>query len=104
MWVKNITNSGRFCYWYLNIPCLGINITFILYQFFKQLIHALVGKLKNTEMFLLVSGSRICVPLNGTQTWRLHTRVFPNISHMKYRTHLILGKALAFAYLSSFIS
>ena len=55
-------------------------------------------------MFLLVSGSCICVPLKGTQTWRLHTRVFPNISHMKYRTHLILGKALAFAYLSSFIS
>ena len=35
-------------------------MTLILYEFFKQLIHALVGKLKNTEMFLLVSGSRIC--------------------------------------------
>ena len=64
MWVKNITNSGRFCY--LNIPCLGINITFILYEFFKQLIHTLVGKLKNTEMFLLVSGSPICAPQRDT--------------------------------------
>ena len=64
MWVKNITNFGRFCH--LNIPCLGINITLILYEFFKQLIHAFVGKLKNTEMFLLVSGSRICAPQRDT--------------------------------------
>ena len=27
MWVKNITDFGRFCY--LNIPCLRMNITFI---------------------------------------------------------------------------
>ena len=27
MWVKNITDFGRFCY--LNIPCLRINITLI---------------------------------------------------------------------------
>ena len=45
MWVKNITNFGRFCY--LNIPCLRINITFILYEFFKRWIHSLVGKLRN---------------------------------------------------------
>ena len=73
MWVKNITNFGRFCY--LNIPCLEINISFIHYEFFKQLVHALVGKLKNTEMFLLVSGSRICAP-KGTQTWLLHTKLY----------------------------
>ena len=40
------------------------------------------------------------MPLKGTPTWRLHTKpykfgknVFPNISHMKYLTDLILGEA-----------
>ena len=61
MWVKNITDFGRFCD--LNIPCLF-------------------------------------VPLKGTQTWRLQTKlykfgqnVFPKIFHMKYCTDLILGRA-----------
>ena len=97
MWVKNITNFGRFCY--LTIPCLGINITLILYEFFKRLIHALPGKLKNRCFCWFLAA--IFVPLKGTQTQRLLTklykfglqRVFPNISHMKYRTHLILGEA-----------
>ena len=96
MWVKNITNFGRFCC--LNIPCLRINITLIVYEFFKRWIHALVGKLKN-RCFCWFPAA-IFVPLKGTQTWRRHTKlckfgqnVFPNISHMKYRTDLILGEA-----------
>ena len=43
----------------------------------------------------------IFVPLNGTLTWHLHTKlrkfglnVFPNILHMKYHTNLIFGEAL----------
>ena len=63
-WVKNITNFGRFCY--LNIPCLRINITLILYEFFKLRIHALVGKLKN-RCFCWFPAA-IFVPLKGTQT------------------------------------
>ena len=38
--------------------------------------------------------------LKGTPTWRFHSKlykfglnVFPNISHMNYRTDLILGEA-----------
>ena len=41
----------------------------------------------------------IFVPLKGTPTWRLFTKLykfgynaFPNISHMKYRTDPILGE------------
>ena len=34
MWVKNITNFGRFCY--VNIPCLRINITLSLYAAGKK--------------------------------------------------------------------
>ena len=126
MWVKNITNFGRFCY--LNIPCLIINITLILYEFFRRWIHLLVGKLKN-RCFCWFPAA-IFVPLKGTQTWRLLTNhhhhhqslfihkivlfymvflgivfklyikfykfwwnVFPNISHMQYRTDPILGEA-----------
>ena len=40
------------------------------------------------------------MPLKGTPTWRLHTKpykfglnVYPNISHMNYRTDLILSEA-----------
>ena len=40
--------------------------------------------------------------LKGTPTWRFHSKlykfglnVFPNISHMNYRTHLILGEAFS---------
>ena len=59
--LKNITNFGRFCN--LNIPCLRINITLILYEFFKRWIHALVGKLKN-RCFCRFPAA-IFVPLNG---------------------------------------
>ena len=60
MWVENTTNFGRFCY--LNIPCLRINITLILYEFFKRWIHASVEELKNSCFCW------ICA-LKGTQTW-----------------------------------
>ena len=96
MWGKNITNFRRFCY--LNMPCLRINITLILYEFCKRWIHVLVGKLKN-RCFCWFPAA-IFVPLKGTQTWRLLTKlykfgenVFPNISHIKYSTDLILGEA-----------
>ena len=72
MWVKNITNFGRFCY--PNIPCLRINITLILYEFFKRRIYALVGKLKN-RCFCWFAAA-IFVPLKGTQTWRLQTKLY----------------------------
>ena len=64
MWVENTTNFGRFCY--LNIPCLRINITLILYEFFKRWIHALVEELKNSCFCW------ICA-LKGTQTWLTST-------------------------------
>ena len=96
MWVKNITNFGRFCC--LNIPCLRINITLIVYEFFKPWINALEGKLKN-RCFCWFPAA-IFVPRKGTQTWRRHTKLrkfgsngFSNISHLKYRTDLILGEA-----------
>ena len=52
-------------------------------------------------MFLLVfSGHTVFVPLKGTPTRHLFTKLyklgynaFPNISHMKYRIDPILGKA-----------
>ena len=105
-WVKNITNFGRFCY--LNIPCLRINITLILYEFFKLRIHTLVGKLKN-RCFCWFPAA-IFVPLKGTQTqsFKIWVNVFPNILHMKYRTDLILGEALwifiFFYFLDSWLS
>ena len=34
MWVKNITDFGRFCY--LNIPCLRMNITFVFMSFSSE--------------------------------------------------------------------
>ena len=71
MWVKNITNFVSFCY--PNIPCVRINITLILYEFFKRGIHALVGKLKNRCFGWFPAA--IFVPLKRTQTWRLHTKL-----------------------------
>ena len=34
MWVKNITDFGRFCY--LHIPCLRINITSTFMRFLRE--------------------------------------------------------------------
>ena len=39
------------------------------------------------QMFLLVSGGHICAPQRDTNM----ASPFPNISHMKYRTDLLLG-------------
>ena len=83
MWVKNITYFGRF--FYLNIPCLRINITLIFMSSSSKEFTS------RKQMFLLVSGGR---------TWRFHTKlykfsenVFPNKLHLKYCKDLILGKA-----------
>ena len=49
-----------------------------------------------------------CVILKGTQTWRLalyiwvKLDIFPNISHLKYRTDLILGEAFRVFIFSHF--
>ena len=69
-----------------------------LYEFRKRRVHALiVGKLEN-RCFCWYPAA-ILVFLKGTPTWRFHTKlykfrltVFPNISHLKYFTDLILGK------------
>ena len=60
-------------------------------------------------MFLLVSDGHICA-LTGTPTQRLQTKLydfgsklFSRISHMKYRSHLILGEVFAFFMLFHFL-
>ena len=40
------------------------------------------------QMFLLVSGGHICAPQRDT----IMASPFPNISHMKYRTDLLLNE------------
>ena len=40
------------------------------------------------QMFLLVSGGHICAPQRDTNM----ASPFPNISHMKYRTDLLLNE------------
>ena len=52
-------------------------------------------------MYLLVSGGHICTPQRDTNMASRYN-VFPNISHMKYRTDLILGEALCIFYLLLF--
>ena len=44
------------------------------------------------------------MPVQGTPTWRLHWLgyIFPNISHVKYRTDLILGEAFCKVHLLLF--
>ena len=84
MWVNNFTNFGRF--FYLNIPCLRINITLI---FMSSLSEEFTSR---KQMFLLVSGGH---------TWRF-IQSFINLDKtffrmsrisIKYCTDLILGKA-----------
>ena len=55
MWIKNITDFGRFCN--LNIPCLIINITVILLSSSsEEFTHS---RKTRKQMFLLVSGTRV---------------------------------------------
>ena len=61
MWVKNITDFGRFCY--LNIPCLRINITLI---FMSSHMNSHISRKTQKQMFLLVSGRHICPPERDT--------------------------------------
>ena len=44
-------------------------------------------------MYLLVSGGHICTPQRD-RNMASRYNVFPNISHMKHRTDLILGEVL----------
>ena len=69
-----------------------------LNEFLNRRVHALVRKLK-TRCFCWFPAA-IFVPLKRTQAWRPQTKlykfgqnVFPNISHMKYCTDVISGKA-----------
>ena len=68
------------------------------YDILKRWIHTFEEKL-NDRCFCWFPAV-IFVPLKGTPTWRLFTKLykfgynaFPNISHMKYRTDPILGEA-----------
>ena len=72
---------------------------FNLYEFLAWWIQAFVGKL--TVRCFRWFPAAIFLPLTGTPTWHLYiykalkiwVRHFPNISHMKYCTGLIFGKA-----------
>ena len=77
MWVKNITDFGRFCH--LTIPCLRINITVIfMCSSSEEFTHK--WEKSKTDQFLLVSGGHIGVPERDTNM------AFP------YKAFLNLGK------------
>ena len=96
MWVKNITDSWEILQSKHSLPQNKYYCN--LYEFLKQRIHALVGKLKN-RCFCLYSAA-ILVFLKGTvqhgvsiQSFiNLGKPFFPNIAQLKYFTDLILGK------------
>ena len=79
---------------------------FNLYEFLKQRIHSLVGKLKN-RCFCWFPAA-IFVPLKGTQTWHLQTKLYYfgqkglNISHIKYCQTRFLARLFVCIYLLSF--
>ena len=79
---------------------------FNLYEFLMQRIHSLVGKLKN-RCFCWFPAA-IFVPLKGTQTWQLHTKLYYfgqkglNISYMKYCQTWFLARLFVCIYLLSF--
>ena len=60
--------------------------------------NASISRKARKEMFLLVSGGHICAPQRDTNM----SSPFPNISHMKYRTDLLLGQDFFHVYLLSF--
>ena len=106
MWVKNITDFGRFCY--LNIPCLRINITVILYEFFKRWIDALVGKLRNNDVSVSFRRPYLC-PSKGHKHG-VSIQSFINLGKTFFRISRIWNIAQTrflarlFVYSSSFIS
>ena len=106
MWVKNITNFGRFCY--LNIPCLRINITLILYEFFKRWIHALLGTDSKTDVSVGLRRPYLC-PSKGHKHG-VSIQSFINLGKTVFRISRKWNIAQTwflakpFAYLSSFIS
>ena len=102
MWVKNVTDSLRFCY--LNIPCLRINTTLIFMSSSSdQFTH-------KTDISVGFRRPYLC-PLKGDhhgvsiQSLIKVGKTFFRISssHINYRTNLILGEDFC-VYLSSFIS
>ena len=83
MWVKNITNFGRFCY--LNIPCRRIIITLIFMS--SQAKNSSISRKTGKQMFLLVSGG-YAVPERDSNL----AKSFFRISDLKDCTDLIFGK------------
>ena len=81
MWVKNITDFGRFCY--LNTSLAQNKYYFNLYEFLKQRIHAFVGKLKNRCFCWFPTA--IFMPLKGTQPRHLHTKPVINLGKTFFR-------------------
>ena len=63
MWVKNITDFGRFCY--LNIPCIRISINLIFMSSSSEELR--ISRKTRKHMFLLVSGGHIGVPERDTK-------------------------------------
>ena len=94
MWVKNITDFGRFCY--LNIPCRRIIITLIFMSSSSKKIQALVGKLEN-RCFCWYPAAM--PSLKGTPTW---LNRFSESRIWKIAQTWFLARR--FVYLSSFIS
>ena len=77
--LKTLWILGDFATYTVNIPCLRIHFcvnqyNFNLDEFLKRKIHALVGKLKN-RCFCWFLGA-IFLPLKGTQTCHLHTKLY----------------------------
>ena len=83
MWVKNITDFGRFCY--LSTSLSQNKYYFNLYEFLKQRIHTLVGKLKNRCFCWFPAAIYIFVPLKGTQPRRFHTKPVINLGKTFFR-------------------
>ena len=95
MWVKNITDFGRFCY--LNIPCRRIIITLIFMSSSSEKFkHLIVGKLEN-RCFCWYPAAM--PSLKGTPTW---LNRFSESRIWKIAQTWFLARR--FVYLSSFIS
>ena len=76
MWVKNITDFGRFCH--LNIPCLRINITLI---FMSSSSEEFTHWSENSKTdILLVSGGHICAPERDTRMASPYNALYSRLS------------------------
>ena len=95
MWVKNVTDFLTFCY--LNILCLRINITLI---FMSSSSDEFMHLRKNSKTDVSVGFQRPYLSPLKTPTWisiqiyiNLGKTFFPNLSHTRSHTDLILGQA-----------